>query len=172
MGTEIERKFLVKNDAWRAAVASRGVLRQGYLAAGGTATVRVRLEGDRAWLNVKGPTRGIERAEFEYEIPAADAESLLTMCGGAVVEKTRHRVPVGGKVWEVDEFSGSNAGLVVAEIELDSANEDFPRPAWLDVEVSGDKRFLNANLSREPVSTWEPDWRARIVLPSDLCPNQ
>ena len=160
MGTEIERKFLVKGDGWRSAATSRAVLRQGYLAAEGGNTVRVRLDGRHGWLTVKGPSEGWRRAEFEYEVPLEDAEALLELCGNRVVEKTRCRVPVGEHVWEVDEFMGHNAGLTVAEVELSSESEVVHRPDWVGVEVTGDRRFDNASLSRYPYGEWSTADRA------------
>ena len=154
MGTETERKFLVKNDAWRAAANDSRRLLQGYVAIDGQSTVRVRIDGERAWLTVKGPQDGVTRPEFEYEIPMTDAEALLGVCRGRLVEKVRHRVPVGGHIWEIDEFGGANSGLVVAEIELGQPEEPFDRPGWLGDEVSGDARYLNASLSLEPFRSW------------------
>ena len=154
MGTEIERKFLVRAESWRAAAADSRRLRQGYVAVDGQTTVRVRTDGEEAWLTVKGPQAGLARAEFEYRIPREDAEAMLGLCRGRLVEKVRHHVPVGGHVWEVDEFSGPNAGLIVAEIELDRADEPFQTPEWVGDEVSGDPRYLNAQLSVRPYGSW------------------
>ena len=154
MGLEIERKFLVSGDAWRSAVTTSRCLRQGYLAIDGKTNVRVRTDGQRSWLTIKGKGEGITRPEFEYEIPSADAEHLLAMCGGRVVEKTRHHVPVGNHLWEIDEFDGRNRGLVMAEIELSEAAESFDRPSWLGGEVSEDARYLNANLAMHPFAEW------------------
>lgn len=159
MGSEIERKFLVSSDGWRTQTARSGVLRQGYLATGASATVRVRIEGDNARLTIKGPTQGIHRAEFEYAIPRTDAEAMMALCQSGRIEKTRHRVPLGGKVWEIDEFSGENEGLVVAEVELASANDAVDLPPWVGREVSEDPRFFNANLSQRPFRTWSPEER-------------
>jgi len=155
MGTETERKFLVKNDAWRAAVKDSRRLVQGYVAIDGQTIVRVRLDGERAWLTLKGPQDGVTRPEFEYEIPKPDAEALMGLCLGRVVEKVRHRVPVGAHLWEIDEFRGANDGLVVAEVELGQPEEAFNRPGWLGDEVSEDARFFNASLSLRPFATWE-----------------
>ncbi len=154
MGTEIERKFLVRDDGWRADAATSAILQQGYLSVGEPVTVRVRREANQAWLNIKGPSQGLARAEFEYTIPIADAEALLGLCHGNLVEKRRHRIPRDGKVWEVDEFLGANAGLIVAEVELLRADEPFTRPAWLGREVSLDRRFQNASLSQKPFASW------------------
>jgi adenylate cyclase len=164
MGTEIERKFLVKSDAWRAGAATQSVLRQGYLASDGGNTVRVRLDDRRAWLTVKGPSEGCRRAEFEYELPLEEAEELLELCGNRVVEKMRSRVPVGLHVWEVDEFAGRNAGLTVAEIELSSESEAVHMPDWVGREVTGDRRFDNASLSRCPLADWSAADRAMAVI--------
>lgn len=154
MGIETERKFLVKDETWRAAVVDSRTLRQGYFAIHGKNTVRVRVDGNRAWLTLKGPQNGIARPEFEYEIPGEDADALLELCGERLVEKTRHRTPVADHVWEIDEFLGDNAGLVVAEIELDDPAQCFERPEWLGEDVSADARYLNANLSVMPFRTW------------------
>jgi len=154
MGTEIERKFLVRDESWRLAPAESRRLRQGYLAIDGQFTVRVRTDGEKAWLTLKGPQIGLVRAEFEYGLPFEDAETLLGLCRGRVVEKIRHRVPFGRHVWEIDEFLGANAGLVVAEVELGQPNEPFGRPNWLGEEVSEDSRYLNANLSLKPYGSW------------------
>jgi adenylate cyclase len=155
MGTEIERKFLVRDDSWRAAAVDGRTLRQGYLAIDRQTTVRVRTDGVEAWLTLKGPQVGLVRAEFEYRIPREDAEALLGLCGGRLVEKVRHRVPFGRHVWEIDEFLGDNTGLVMAEVELSRPDEPIERPEWLGDEVSEDPRYLNANLSLRPFGTWE-----------------
>ena len=154
MAREIERKFLLKNDSWRASVEHSWPLRQGYLCGNERASVRVRIAGKDANLNVKSATLGVERLEFEYPIPVDDAQALLSDLAGRVVEKTRHEVRVGGHCWEIDEFEGDNAGLVVAEIELDDADEPFERPDWLGEEVSEDPRYYNTELARHPYSRW------------------
>jgi len=154
VGTEIERKFLVANDAWRGASTGQRCV-QGYLAFGPPVAVRVRIMAGVATLNVKTATVSIARHEFEYEIPVEDAEALLrTSCAGAAIEKTRHCVEYGGKTWEVDVFEGANAGLVVAEIELDTEDEPFARPPWVGAEVSGDPRYLNTSLCQHPFTRW------------------
>ena len=154
MGREIERKFLVQSEAWKSGVTSARSLRQGYLAIDSGSNVRVRTDGERAWLTIKGRGEGITRPEFEYEIPAADAAPLLDLCQNRVVEKKRHLVPVGDRTWEIDEFSGENIGLVVAEIELPDEGTAFALPAWLGAEVTGDPRYLNASLAVHPFARW------------------
>jgi adenylate cyclase len=152
MGVEIERKFLVQGDGWK---TSTGVLyRQGYLNRDKNRTVRVRIAGDAAFLTVKGVSVGATRAEFEYAIPTADAEGLLALCDGPLVEKTRHLVRIDDTLWEVDEFAGDNAGLVVAEVELKAEDQPFARPDWLGPEVTHDARYFNSNLATLPYSCW------------------
>lgn len=155
MGIEIERKFLIKNESWRADVRSSQYLAQGYL--GGTrSSVRVRVSGDQAWLNIKSHTLGSSRLEFEYPIPRADADTLLAeLADGPVISKVRHLVPVGAHVYEIDEFDGPNEGLIVAEIELGAIDEEFLRPDWLGAEVTDDSRYYNIQLARRPYTTWE-----------------
>ncbi len=153
MAVEIERKFLVKSDLWREG-ASGEVYRQGYLNREKGRTVRVRLAGGRGYLTIKGVPQGFTRAEFEYEIPSDDAEQLLVLCEGPVIEKLRYRVPFEGFVWEVDEFLGANAGLVVAEIELPSEDTPFVTPPWAGKEVTGDARYSNSQLSVRPFTAW------------------
>jgi len=151
MPSEIERKVLVRGDAWRA--GPEGVLqRQGYLSVEDP-TVRVRIEGGRATLTVKGPQSGFSRPEFEYEIPLADAEELLGLSAFAV-EKTRYVREFGGHRWEVDEFHGANAGLVIAEVELAREDESFALPGWIGAEVSRDPRYRVSSLARNPFGKW------------------
>lgn len=154
MGTEIERKFLVEGQSWRAEVVSSKKLQQGYLAIDLGNTVRVRTDGREAWVTVKGPPDGLIRPEFEYAIPAGDAVDLLGLCRGRVIEKIRHRIQDGGHVWEVDEFLGNNQGLILAEIELTGAAELVEKPSWLGREVSGEPMYYNANLSGSHHSAW------------------
>lgn len=154
MGIEIERKFLVAGEGWRVQAASQTHFSQGYLSRDPARTVRVRIAGDAAFLTIKGATTGATRAEFEYPLPVADAQQLLALCDGPVVEKIRHLCPHEGMTWEVDEFLGANAGLLVAEIELESEGQPFARPAWLGAEVTGDGRYVNANLAVRPYSSW------------------
>ncbi len=155
MATEIERKFLVRNDDWRKQLLSSTHLMQGYLASTPTLTVRVRLEGEQGRLTIKGATRGISRSEYEYPVPAGDAQLMLReLAETAIIDKTRHRVRCGAHVWEIDLFAGDNQGLVLAEIELGAEDEAFERPSWLGDEVSDDPRYYNANLARHPFKDW------------------
>jgi CYTH domain-containing protein len=149
---EIERKFLVVGEGWRQPTAVR--ICQGYLNREADRTVRVRIAGERAYLTIKGRAKNLARPEFEYQIPVADAEQLLKLCAGPILEKHRHVLEHAGSRWEVDEFHGDNDGLVVAEIELDSADQTFERPAWLHTEVTDDPRYLNSNLSARPYRSW------------------
>jgi CYTH domain-containing protein len=153
MPTEIERKFLVDVARWQPRGAGV-VLRQGYLSTHPERTVRVRREGAAGALTIKGVTTGVSRLELEYPIPAADADALLALCEQPLIEKVRHTEEHGGKRWEIDVFGGVNAGLVVAELELGSEDEGFERPAWVGVEVSGDRRYYNASLVAAPYSSW------------------
>ncbi|WP_043362754.1 CYTH domain-containing protein [Belnapia sp. F-4-1] len=149
MGTEIERKFLVTSEAWRAEAGPGTRLRQGYLHAG-TPVVRIRQAGELAFLTIKGPGL-LARAEFEYPIPPEDAEAMLaSLCAPPIIDKTRHRIARDGLTWEIDEFAGHLAGLVLVEIELASADQAFDRPGWLGDEVTDDPRYQNAALSRAP----------------------
>lgn len=154
MGVEIERKFLVRGDSWRATTGEGLDCRQGYLISEGGKTVRVRIMGAQAFLTIKGPTRGITRSEFEYEIPVGDAKDMLPLCGGAVVEKQRYFIAHGGLIWELDVFSGANEGLFMAEIELESEDQKFDVPEWIGAEVSGDPRYYNAQLAQHPFKEW------------------
>lgn len=154
MGVEIERKFLLQGDAWRG-LGQAVLLRQGYLSSARERVVRVRIEGEQAMLTIKGANVGATRGEWEYPIPLADAAELLDgLCEQPLIEKVRHRIEHAGMVWEVDEFLGANAGLIVAEIELASEDQPFEKPEWIGAEVSGDARYYNANLIRHPFSQW------------------
>ncbi|MEM6598958.1 MAG: CYTH domain-containing protein [Cyanobacteria bacterium P01_D01_bin.36] len=155
MPQEIERKFLVANDSWRAN-ATGELYCQGYIATTAPGhSVRVRIAGDRAYLTIKGPTQGLSRAEFEYEIPVVDAQEMLhTLCDRPLIEKMRYRLPIGPIVWEIDEFKGENAGLIIAEVELDTEEQSFERPGWLGQEVSGETQYYNASLVNNPYSKW------------------
>ena len=152
MSTEIERKFLVRGTDWRQGAPVR--LRQGYLNRDKERTVRVRIAGSRAYLTIKGLTRGVSRPEFEYEIPLQDGEALLTLCDGLPLEKDRYTLQHAGATWEVDEFLGANAGLVIAEIELNDERQEFERPGWLSTEVTDDPRYFNSSLIAAPYGTW------------------
>jgi len=155
MGIEIERKFLLANEGWRGQ-GHPTLMRQGYLVADPVRTVRVRIEGERAVITIKGKSTGASRGEWEYEIPVPDATELLDgLCEQPQVEKIRHRIAHAGHTWEVDEFLGLNAGLVVAEIELGAEDEAFEKPDWIGAEVTGDKRYYNSSLIRMPYSQWQ-----------------
>jgi adenylate cyclase len=163
---EIERKFLVRDDAWRSAATRSVRMAQGYLndhaaVAAGTqqVSVRVRIAGDAAWLNMKSREAGPSRQEFEYAIPVADATALLRLCVGGIIDKTRHYVPHDGRTWEVDEFAGDNAGLVVAELELPAVDAPFARPAWLGAEVTDHVRYYNLALAARPFRAWSEQER-------------
>ncbi len=152
MAIEIERKFLVVGDAWRSAPAV--YFCQGYLNRSKERTVRIRVAGEQGFLTIKGKNTGASRAEFEYEIPLADAKQLLALCEGPLIEKYRRKISVEGMVWEVDEFLGDNQGLVVAEIELESEQQAFAKPEWVGDEVTEDARYYNSNLSLTPFNEW------------------
>lgn len=152
MAIEIERKFLVTGTAWRQGPGR--LLCQGYLNQACGVTVRVRIDDARGFLTVKGPAEGLSRAEFEYEIPLPDAQELLKLCSGALIEKRRYQVFLDGYCWEIDEFLGENCGLIVAEIELPAEDAPYSRPAWLGREVSDDPRYRNSNLVLCPFSSW------------------
>lgn len=153
MGVEIERKFLLASDAWRQGATGVEYC-QGYLSRDPARTVRVRIAGSKGFLTIKGRNEGVARAEFEYAIPLEDARELMALCEGPLIEKCRYNVEFAGFMWEIDEFFGENAGLIVAEIELPAADTEFARPEWLGVEVSSDPRYYNSSLSRTPYSRW------------------
>ncbi len=156
MATEIERKFLLKNDTWRDQVEQTVYFCQGYLLGSAQASVRVRIEGDRARLNIKSATLGIRRHEYEYDIPMDEAKEMLdTLCTRPLIEKKRHFIHMGTQHWEIDEFMGENLGLIVAEIELADENESFTRPPWLGREVSDDIRYYNTELVKHPYRCWK-----------------
>lgn len=153
---EIERKFLVLNEAFKLAATNKKNIAQGYLNTNPNRTVRVRIANDKAFLTVKGKGNdtGMTRFEWEKEIPVNEAQSLLLLCEKGVIEKTRFEIPVGNHVFEVDEFYGENQGLVIAEIELSDENEPFEKPSWLGKEVTNDERFYNAYLSKNSFKNW------------------
>jgi adenylate cyclase len=154
MSVEIERKFLVRGQHWKS-LGQGTLLRQGYLSSQQERVVRVRIEGDAAMLTIKGRNVGLTRGEWEYPIPLADAQAFLgSLCERPIIEKIRYRIPYAGMTWEVDEFLGVNAGLTVAEIELESEDQAFAKPDWIGEEVTHDTRYFNANLLRHPYSAW------------------
>lgn len=158
MGTEIERKFLVRDDSWRRSVTEQRRIAQGYIAHTDTATVRVRVAGERATLTLKGTSHGISRSEFEYDVPVDDGLRMLAeLTSGPVIDKVRHLVTVGDHIWEVDVFAGDNDGLVMAEVELGDADEEFVLPDWAGTEVSDDPRFYNVNLAARPYRDWSQE---------------
>ena len=161
MGLEIERKFLVTSDAWRAAAHAVIPMAQGYVndtaaieSGAQKASVRVRIQGDAAFLNLKSREIGHTRQEFDYPIPVEDARALLALCVGGLIDKRRHLVHHGGLLWEVDEFLGDNAGLVVAEVELEHADQAIDLPEWAGEEVTDDVRYYNLALAAHPYTTW------------------
>jgi len=158
---EIERKFRVVGEGWRPHVVKSVRMAQGYIndmaalrEARQNASVRVRIAGDQAFLNLKSRELGRSRQEFDYPVPVADAEALLRLCVGGLIDKVRHYIPQDGLTWEVDEFSGDNAGLVVAELELPAVDTAFARPGWLGREVTEEQRFYNLALAERPYSRW------------------
>ena len=157
MAIEIERKFLVAGDFMPETVGSTRIV-QGYICSQPGRTVRVRVRGEKGFLTVKGASdeKGLSRQEFEWQIPLADAERLMTLCELGVIEKERYLVPHGGHTWEVDVFHGANEGLMLAEIELSSEDEPFERPSWLGKEVTGDRRYYNSTLTKQPFNKWNP----------------
>jgi len=155
MGIEIERKFTLKNDNWRKDVRRSQRYVQGYLAGNDRSSIRVRVAGDKANLNIKSATLGIFRQEYEYDIPLADAVDMLEkLCEKPVIDKVRHFVTFDNKTWEIDEFSGENNGLIVAEIELNNENEAITLPEWADEDVSHDARYYNVCLVKHPFKNW------------------
>lgn len=155
MAIEIERKFLLRDERWRAEVTRSESMHQGYLAGSEHCSVRIRVTDRDARINIKSATLGITRSEFEYVVPLADAEEMLnSLCGDRTLRKTRHYLHHAGHEWEIDEFHGANAGLVVAELELGTVDEQFATPAWLGEEVSDDPRYYNSRLVEAPYRTW------------------
>lgn len=154
MGVEIERKFLVRGTEWKKDLSGTGY-RQGYLTSDPERTVRIRLAGELGYLTIKGASTGASRLEFEYLIPADEAVQMLEqLCRKPLIEKIRYRVPHAGMVWDVDEFFGDNAGLVLAEIELEHEDQVVELPLWVGEEVTGDRRYYNAYLAEHPLTTW------------------
>lgn len=155
MGIEIERKFLLKDDSWRK-LADEGIeFIQGYLIGSDKASVRVRIEGKVANINIKSATLGITRQEYEYAIPVTDARNILPeLCEQPLIEKRRYHIRHAGLIWEIDEFSGQNTGLIVAEVELNAENQTINLPDWIGDEVSDDPRYYNVSLVRNPYCKW------------------
>jgi len=157
MAIEIERKFLVKNELWKTQVETKKHLKQGYFTEGGSRSIRVRTNGKAAFINIKKKLNdnGISRLEFEYEIPYADAEQLLEQVViQPIIDKVRYKVLNDGMIWDLDIFAGDNAGLMIAEIELEDINQAFQIPAWAGKEVSDDMRYYNMNLIAHPFKQW------------------
>jgi adenylate cyclase len=158
MSFEIERKFLVRGDEWRALVSSHTTIRQAYLASSGKSSIRVRIRGDAtATLTIKSRSAELRRLELEYPIPVLQAEALMQLREGSVIEKVRHEVPRGALVWEIDVFSGENAGLIIAEVELDDVNQQIDLPAWIGREVTSLPQYYNSFLVSRPFRSWSPD---------------
>ena len=156
MAIEIERKFLVTGDSYKALAFRSDRIAQGYICREGGNSARVRVRGDKGYITIKGPSRdgGLSRYEWEKEIPVNEALELLKICNDAIIDKVRHLVECGGHIFEVDEFFGDNEGLVVAEVELGSREEHFEKPGFIGEEVTGDKRYYNSRLTRFPYNSW------------------
>jgi adenylate cyclase len=157
MAYEIERKFLVTDTSWKAEISDSVLMFQGYICSDRHKAVRVRTAGERAWLTVKSALTHLKRAEYEYEIPLSDANEMLSLCLRPPLEKVRHSLTHAGRHWVIDEYRGENSGLVVAEIELGSEDEEFERPAWVGEEVSEDPRYLSVCLYERPYNSWRID---------------
>lgn len=158
MALEVEHKFLLANDSWREEIDHSVHYKQGYLSSSPLSSVRVRISDSHAWLNIKSATIGTHRQEFEYEIPLDDANTILDqLCHKPLVEKMRHFVHHADHVWEIDEFMGDNAGLIVAEVELSQIGESFEKPAWIGAEVTHDLRYYNNNLTKNPYKNWKQE---------------
>jgi adenylate cyclase len=154
MAKEIERKYLVTGKQWKN-LAEGVVYRQGYILTVGKQTVRVRIAGEQGYLTIKGENIGAVRSEFEYPIPIEDAEEMLnTLCDRPLIEKIRYKILYGDLVWEVDEFLGENAGLIIAEVELTNEHQEITLPDWIDIQVS-DPKYFNSNLAKHPYNTWK-----------------
>ncbi len=165
MPIEIERKFLLRDESWRLQADAGMIMRQGYLSNNSKSSIRVRIGGEQANLNIKSSTPGTVRREYEYSIPVAEAEEFLAdLCHELLIEKTRYHVDVSGFTWEIDVFSGVNRGLIVAEIELDEVDQDFPRPPWLGREVSDEIRYYNSHLAGYPYSQWSEEEKIRKII--------
>ncbi len=162
---EIERKYLVRSDAWRGKVLESEEIRQGYVPMS-KGLLRIRILGGRGFITVKCSRVGISKREFEYEVPKGDADEMLdALCGGRAVSKTRHRIEFRGRKWEIDEYHDDNSGLVVAEIELSAEDEKFMKPPWLGKEVSHDDRYLNSSLFNNPYKNWTAQKTSQALPP-------
>lgn len=155
MAIEIERKFLLKDTSWKQIAGEGMLIVQGYLNTEKERTVRVRIYGDEGFLTIKSKSSGLTRKEYEYPIPKADVMELLPLCENPPIEKYRFKIERDGLVWELDEFFGANEGLLLAEVELESEDQEILLPEWLGEEVSGDARYYNSSLSLLPYSRWE-----------------
>ena len=160
MGIEIERKFLVNNDDWKQRVTRSAQMSQGYLGETGKASVRVRVAGEQAWINIKSANPGMTRMEFEYSVAVEEGREMLRLSQQEPLEKTRYWVQEGPHTWEVDVFAGANLGLVTAELELQSEQEAFETPSWLGREVTSEICYYNNQLARHPFSLWDQDKKA------------
>lgn len=156
MPIEIERKFLVRSDAYKSEAFRQSEIWQGYIASGNGRTVRVRIKNDKGFLTIKGPgdAGGISRYEWEHEIPLHEARELMQLCEPGIIHKTRYEVQAGELVFEIDEFYGDNQGLVIAEIELPAVDSPFSIPQWLGAEVTGNRKYYNAQLRKNPYKSW------------------
>lgn len=155
MALEIERKFLVLSEAWRSSIQRKEEFKQGYLANNATCSIRVRISGNHATLNIKSATIGTLRQEYDYSIPFSEGYEILNrLCRPSVIEKTRYYLEYGRHLWEIDEFKGDNEGLIIAEIELDRQDEVFEKPVWVGQEVSNDIRYYNVSLLMHPYKDW------------------
>lgn len=159
MAIEIERKFLVTDDSYKALAYHSDRIAQGYICREGGNSARVRVRGDKGYITIKGPSRdgGLSRYEWEKEIPVQEAWELMRLCNGATIDKTRYLVRCGAHTFEIDEFHGDNEGLVVTEVELSNADELFEKPGFIGKEVTGDKRYYNSSLTRVPYKCWQND---------------
>lgn len=154
MAVEIERKFLVRGEQWRK-LATGSIYRQGYIPTKNNTTVRVRLVGEQGYITIKGSSTGISRAEYEYLIPCKDAQEMLdNLCDRPLIEKTRYKLQFSGLTWEVDEFTGENEGLILAEVEISDEKQIIDIPEWIGQEVSNDSRYFNVNLVKYPFKEW------------------
>lgn len=154
MPVEIERKFLVANANWKLKINKETPIKQGYLSSNLKRTVRVRVKGDKGYLTIKGKTINTTRAEYEYEIPLSDALEMMDLCENPLIEKTRYEVLANGDLWEIDVFEGDNKGLIVAEIELESEDQEITLPLWIAKEVSHERKYFNSELINNPFKSW------------------